>query len=234
MIKHKVPVLIAGIFLLHNISLSAQSAELEDQELWISTQFCFKPTKKWVFGIEQQLRRKDKYKTTDQYFTEINLKYYISKKMYLGLGARHISKNDTKGKKTGYESHVRLNADLGYKQKLEAFKFSYRARLQAKNERKVSEAEGDKTEYTLRFKISTLYNIKKWPFDPKVSAELFNELGVPASVNKFRITLGTNYQAKQLGEFGLFYRFERQVNNTPILSTSIVGLRYRYTLKPKK
>lgn len=234
MIRSKIHALIAAVIFIHGTSLSAQSEDLEDQELWVGAQFCYKPNKKWVFGLEQQLRRKDNFKTTDQYFTEANLKHYISKNMYLGLGGRYISKNDTKGKKTGYEKHVRLNADLGYKHKLDAFKFYYRVRLQGKNERNVSELEGDKTEHTLRFKASTLYAIKKWPLDPKVSAELFNDLGVPASVNQFRITIGTNYQAKHFGEFGLFYRFQRQVNRTPVLPTHIFGMRYKYTLKRKK
>ena len=233
MIKSKIP-FISVLFLLAVGDIQAQTEDLSDNELWLSAKLNYKHNKKWNFGIEQQLRRKENYSVTDQYFTELSAKRYFFKKAYLGVAARYINDNDTKGKITGYEQHVRINADLGFKHKVNRFKFNYRIRFQGKNELNVSEAEGDTTNYTLRFKVSTLYNIKKWPLDPKVSVELFNGLGPNPEFIKYRFTAGTSYEFKKFGELCAFYRFEKGMN-VPVIKTShIIGIQYTYTLKRKK
>ena len=97
----------------------------------------------------------------------------------------------------------------------------------------ISREDGDVANVHLRFKVAAGYNIKKWKLDPVLSAEIFNQRGIDSGFDKFRVTLATGYKVKKVGEFGAFYRLERELNATYPMTTYILGLNYTYTLKLK-
>lgn len=80
------------------------------------------------------------------------------------------------------------------------------------------------------------YNFNNWKLDPKFSAEIFNhfEEGKENGFDKYRLTLGTKYEFKQMGALGLFYRIEKELNETILETTNIIGLKYSYTIRNKK
>ena len=91
------------------------------------------------------------------------------------------------------------------------------------------------TNQNIRFKTGLEYNIKKWKLDPKFSAEIFNhfEEGDENGFSKYRLTLGTDYKFKNFGKIALFYRIEKELNETIPKTTNIIGLKYTYTIKNK-
>lgn len=204
---------------------------IRDFETWTSATLNYKVNKKLKLSLNEQLRLKDNSSTIDAYFTQFTVKYDLIKGFNLGLGARYIRKNDDQGKVQGYENHFRWQTDLTYKHKLNRFTLKYRARYQNKDELGITT---DSVKTNFRLKMSSTYNIKDWKLDPTLSGELFNGLSSNEGFNKFRLTLGTKYSTKNAGEFGLFYRMEKELIGENPKTTNIMGLKYAYTIKRKK
>lgn len=227
------------ISLLSPITLLAQDANwinTKNIEAWSAMKFSYKLNKKWKIGLEEQLRLQTSPVDIDSYFTELNTSYNINKNVYGGIGIRYIRKNDNKGKVQGYENYTRLHIDLGATHDIERFNIDYRLRLQTKKElNKLGSEENHPNNY-VRLKVGLGYNIKKWKFDPKLSAELFRhyEKGEEVEFNKLRLTLGTRYKINSSGKLGFFYRIERELNIKKPVTANIVGIKYSYTLKRKK
>ena len=213
----------------------AQEEDLNDWESWNSIGIKYKLNKKWTFELEEHLRLKENISEIDKYFTELGAKYNITKQFKVGAAARYITKNDNTGNIQGYDDFFRFHLEAIYKHKIQDFSFGYRLRYQNKNELGVSASEGDYANQHLRFKASVAYNIKNWKLDPEVSAELFNhfEKGETNGFDKYRVTIGTEYNMKKYGKVNLYYRYKKQLNETFPETKNIVGLKYTYTIKNK-
>jgi len=217
-----------------NISYG-QTDDTSDWLMWNTIGFKYKLNKKWSFALEEQLRLKEDISEVDEYFTQLEAEYKILKNFSLGAGLRYIRENDNQGNIQGYENHFRFNIDATYKHKVERFSLAYRLRYQNKNELGVSTSEGDYANQNIRLKTSIKYNIRKWPLDPKFSAEIFNhfEKEDDNGFSKYRLTFGTDYDIKNFGKIALFYRMEKELNVDIPETTNIIGLKYTYTLKNK-
>ncbi|WP_166461178.1 DUF2490 domain-containing protein [Flavicella sediminum] len=218
------------------ISSAQSSDDQQDLESWTSIALKYKINKKWEVELQEQFRLKENISVTDQYFTQLDGSYKVTKNLSLGAGLRYINSNDNKGNIQGYEQHFRYHFDVSFKHKINDFTLKHRLRYQNKNELGVSEAEGDYAKKNLRFKSSVNYNFNNWKLDPKFSAEIFNrsEEGEENGFNKYRLTLGTSYKLKSAGEIGLYYRMEKELNESLPKTTNIIGLNYTYTFKNKK
>ena len=212
-----------------------QSDDTNDLESWNSVNLKYKLNKKWTFDAEVQLRLKDEISEISEYLGELNAQYSVSKAFKLGAGFRYTRENDNVGKVQGYENHFRFHVDATYKHKINDFSIKYRLRYQNKNELGLSTSEGDFANQHIRFKTSFDYNFKNWKLDPIFSAEIFNhfEEGEENGFDKYRLTLGTEYKFKNVGTLGLFYRIEKELNETIPETTNIIGLKYSYTFKNK-
>ena len=229
------------IIVMFSQSLDAFSQDGEyitvrDFETWSSVSLKYKLNKKLKFGLEEQIRFRDNSSLVDAYFTEGNIKYDFNKHFFGGFGFRYIRQNDTEGKIQGYESHTRFDFDLGYQHKIKRLSLEYRLRFQTKDEVGSTADEDDHANNHWRLKTEVGYDIKKWKFDPEFSAEIFRhyEVGEENGFDKFRMSVGSKYETKSFGDFGLFYRMEIEMNVTYPKTTNIVGLKYSYTLKNKK
>lgn len=210
---------------------SQDENDTSDLENWTAINLKYKLNKKWSFDIEGQLRLKEDISEISEYFTELNTTYSISKGFKIGAGIRYIKENDNVGKIQGYEDHFRFHVDASYKHKINDFTLKYRLRYQNKNELGVDDYDNQH----FRFKTSLEYNFKNWKLDPIISGEIYNHLekGEENGFDKYRITLGTEYKFKEMGTLGLFYRIEKELNETIPETTNIIGLKYSYTFKNK-
>ena len=213
----------------------AQDEDLNDWESWNSIGIKYKLNKKWAFELEQNLRLKENISEIDKYFTQLGAQYSITKQFKVGAAARYISKNDNTGNIQGYEDYFRFHLEASYKHKAQDFTFGYRLRYQNKNELGVGASEGDYANQHIRFKASVGYNIKNWKLDPEVSAEIFNhfEEGEENGFDRYRITVGSEYNMKKYGKVKFYYRYKKQLNETYPEAKNIIGLKYTYTIKNK-
>jgi len=235
-LKINLSILLVTFFTVNSFSQSGEYVEVRDMEAWASVGLKYKLNKKWTFGLQEQLRLKEDASVVDSYFTQLDASYSLTNHFALGGGLRYISSNDNQGDVQGYDNHFRFQLDATYKHKINDFSFKYRLRYQNKNELGVSTDEGDYANQHLRFKTAIGYNIKGWKLDPKLSAEIYNhfEKGKDSGFDKFRLTLGTDYDLKSFGEIGLFYRMEKELNVDYPKTANIIGLKYIYTIKNKK
>lgn len=231
---------IAFIALCLATSISAQETDNKDFALWNSIGVKYSPIKRLKLGVEQHLRIKEDASTTDEYFTEVQAEFEIIKNLEVGGAMRFIKENDNVGKKQGYEKHFRYQLDLSYKLDLiKRFDIGFRLRYQNKKELDLENGVEDIPTETLRFKTSFGYNIKKWPLDPTFAVELFSRkrdgysyIG-GAKLSRYRLTLGTSYNLKKFGKFGIYYRFQENTRIDNDFQTKILGLKYSYTIKGK-
>jgi hypothetical protein len=229
--KKHIPILMA-LLLIQFPRLFAQQGEyvtVRDMEVWTSVELKYKINKKWKIGFEEQLRLKNNATEVDQYFSELTANYSLNKAFTVGVGGRFVRENDNQGKIQGYENHFRWNFDLGYEHKIDRLSLAYRLRYQTKSEW----VENASAKNNFRLKIEGKYNFNHWKFDPVLSAEIFNSISNDMTFNKIRWTAGTSYSAKNIGEFGLFYRMERELNESYPKTTNIIGFNYQYTIKAK-
>jgi hypothetical protein len=219
-------------------SAFAQNGEyvtVRDLESWASLNLKYKASKKWSIKLEQQFRFGNNSTQIDDYITELSTNYDFGKYIFGGVGFRYAGQPDRVGANQDFEHYFRFHIDLGVKHAVQRFNFKYRLRYQLKDQIGVSKEEGDYANNHLRLKINVGYNIKKWKFDPEISAEIFHhfEKGEQNGFNKFRLTVGTQYKTKSWGKIGLFYRIEQELIAPYPKTTHIIGLKYTYTLKNK-
>ncbi|MDP5107174.1 MAG: DUF2490 domain-containing protein [Polaribacter sp.] len=224
--------LVLNVILFTNLNY-AQTEGDTDWASWNTIGVEYKLNKKWSFGLEEQFRLKENFSETDEFFTELSADYELFNNFKLGAGIRYIRENDNVGKVQGYENHFRFQLDASYKHDINDFTIGYRLRYQNKNELGVSYDEGDYVNQNVRFKTSVDYNIKNWRLDPKFSAEIFNQFqeGEENGFNKYRLTFGTDYKIKNIGEVGVYYRFEKELNVDVPDTKNILGLSFIYKIK---
>lgn len=200
-----------------------------DLETWSSINFKYQINKKWTAEVQGQLRLENNSSEVRQYFGQLDVAYAPFKHFEFASGIRFIKNNDNTGNVQGYENHFRYHLDGKYKHKLNDFKFAYRIRYQNKNELSVDDVA---KEY-LRFKTEVEYNIKKWKLDPEVSGELFRSVNGESDneFSSYRLTVGTSFKAHKSAKIKLFYRFDKELNQTYPQATNILGIKYTYNLK---
>jgi len=228
--------LIVFISITCTMSFFAQNEDTNDLASWNAIALEYKLNDKFNFSLEQHLRFKDNISTVDTYFTQLESSYEFIKNFKILGGLRYIRDNDTEGNYQGYENHFRFHLDAIYKHKLNRFSLAYRIRYQNKNELGISVDEGDYARKNIRIKTSLGYNIRKWPLDPKFSAEIFNSHQKEDDNNgfsKYRLTLGTDFKIKNMGEIKLYYRVEKELNVDVPETINIIGLKYTYKIKNK-
>lgn len=220
-----------------SIQLSAQSGTyytIRDFQTWSSATLAYKHNKKLKLGIGQELRLENNTSEVDKYFTEGFLKYKIAKPFTLGAELRYIRFNDNEGNIQGYENHLRHALNAQFKHEINRLELKYRFQYQSRKELGQTVSINNDPTKKVRLKIAGEYNIKKWKFDPKLSGEIFRNLGTNGDFSKIRGTIGTSYDTKKAGTINVFFRIEKELNELYPLTTHVFGINYQYTLKRKK
>jgi hypothetical protein len=223
------------ILFLNTFHVKAQKIQTEvvrDLESWNSVGLAYKPTKKWAFELNQQIRFKQDASVIGAYFTEFETAYSITKNWEIAGGFRYIRENDNKGKIQGYNSLYRYQFDLKYQHDIKRFTLGYRLRYQSKSQMGVSASDLDAPTQNIRFKLDAEYNIKGSNFTPSIAVDFFNSV-IESNLNlsKYRTTTGVDYKFKKLGKLGLFYLIDKQLRTDYPKTTHIISLKYLYTIK---
>lgn len=222
--------IVALIGLMQNVVFAQTDRDLAS---WSALELRYELNDNWKLGLEGQLRLKDNLQAIDEYFGEFTITRKLFKGFSTRLGLRYIRRNDNRGSIQGYENRFRYHLDARYKHKLGDFRLRYRIRYQNRNELGISKDEGDFNVKRIRFKTGLEYKIKNWPLDPKLAGELFSrfEEGTDSRIDKFRLTLGTEYNLKKAGVIEAFWRLERSIGETIPDYLYIIGVSYKYTFK---
>lgn len=226
-IKTVFTIVFIGFF--HGITFTQVERDLAS---WNSLELGYELDKNWDLGLEGQFRFKENFQAVDEYFGEFTINRKLIKGFDVRLGLRFIRRNDNQGRVQGYENRFRYHFDGRYKHKLGAFRLNYRLRYQNRNDLGISIDEGDFHVKRLRLKTGLEYKIKDWKLDPKLAFELFSRFqeGRDSEIDKFRLTVGTEYGLNKAGALEAFWRLERSIGRDIPDYLYIIGLSYKYNI----
>lgn len=228
--------ILCTLFLCISILDISSQTDTNDFNSWFIAGLEYDASDKFRIGFETQLRLKEDASVVDEYFGELNMMYKLPANFRLGTGFRYIRENDNRGNIQGYENHFRYHVDISFRHKFDRFGLLYRVRYQNKNELNISKDDGDIHREAIRLKARFNYNFKKWKLDPVLSGELFNRFRQGNSengFNKYRLSIGSNYKFKKVGNIGLSYLFEKEFDVLNPRSFHILKLSYIFKIKGK-
>jgi hypothetical protein len=220
------------IFILANSSIAQEvtTIVLRDFETWTQAGLKYEINDAFSVSLDEGLRLWHNSSQVDEFYTNLSLDFELFKNMNVGLAYRFLREND----EGEYESHQRFAFDAEYKFKNKRLIIEPRLRYTFKDELGISKDQGDYLVKNLRFRLLFDYNIKNWKLDPIFSAEIFRqyENGTEAFFDKIRFTLGTKYKLKNMGQIRMFYRLEQEFRISYPQTTNILGIQYKFTIKP--
>ncbi len=223
-------------FLLYLAILSCQCAQTQtDRDLasWNGIALGYELNKDWETDFKGQLRLKENFNAVDEYFGQIGVKRRLFKGFKIGAALRYSKRNDNQGAIQGYESHLRYHFQTTYKHSVNRVRVGYRIRYQSRKELGLSDGIENFRVNRLRLKTSLAYKIKDWPLDPIFSGELFRrfENNTDSRFDKYRITIGSNYEFTNASSVSFFWGIESSINEAIKDNLYIIGLSYNYAIK---
>ncbi|MFT7614880.1 MAG: hypothetical protein ACI9J3_003867 [Parvicellaceae bacterium] len=182
-----------------------------DFQIWAGVNFSHKFSKKLSASVGQDVRTGYNSQLIKKVFTQASVTYKVIKPMKITLGYRH---NFLFNEKTSAPVK-RLFADFVYSKKIKKFKPSVRLRYQR-------QWDYESFSNTFRVKLKTAINLPKTKVNAFVSGELFKTVFRP--MDKFRYTFGIDRSLNKKIEAKLYYRFQKEINQTNVEKVNIVGL----------
>ncbi|MEE9167090.1 MAG: DUF2490 domain-containing protein [Candidatus Neomarinimicrobiota bacterium] len=183
-----------------------------DNQLWASIKAEKKLASRFKLELEQQIRLKDNLSTFKKTFSEISVRYKLTKNLYFSGDYRFIVYTDQIGR--------RISMNATYEGAIGSFSPRYRLRFQRE-----SEPEKEPEQH-LRNKLTLHYRLSK-RLSPYVAGEVFHLIENPANqFMKYRLTLGIKNRIVKSNSVNFFYRLQKEVNDPKPKTWNIWGLSY--------
>lgn len=191
-------------------------------------------TKKIIKGLdlslEEEIRVRDNLSDIERFSTSLDLSYKVCDYLKLGGAYNLINLNHIK---KGWENRHRYYFYATGIYKWDRFKFSLRERVQSTYREGVAQtAKRANPKWYLRSRFEVEYNIKKSPFEPFASVELFNSLNNPLGdeMDRYRICAGTSYKINKQNKLQLYYRYTRdkEIDDDAILHMFCIGYSFKF------
>jgi hypothetical protein len=208
----------------------AQAQTYNDARLWLSLNIQKKLTKKFSVNFTESLRMHENYTQVGQIYSDLGMKYKISKKWKIE-GHYRLSKN--RKNHESFSLRSRFYADLAYKQKVgKRLEFTLRTRYQRQYTNYNRSIEGRTPQDHLRFKLTMNIDLNK-RYTPYVAGELFYQLSNTVYKNKFdqtRYFVGVLYDIDKKKQIDVHYIINSRYNSNNIPAMNyILSLNYYYS-----
>lgn len=219
------------------------------QQLWTSADVEKNFGKKWGVGVEVEYRTHDRLKSTERVTFSASGEY---KHRYFKVDAGYkfmMNHSETEYTKKGnvippywIDKHRAWIGATG-KLKLGRFELSLRERYQFthRDGKTVPKFASDgitpkpdevilaKDKHILRSRIACDWNIRKSPFTPFASVELYDNLGYRFDLEKVRYTVGSEYKINKKNRVELFYRYVQGCSDKSDKG-NVIGVGYSFRL----
>jgi hypothetical protein len=210
------------ILLLFSVSVQAQK---KDFRTWYSVEIEGEGFNLIDYSITPELRLWDNSSRFEGFLAEADVSVPVIKILRFGLNYRYQTDFEK-------ENHIRQTNRFGIyaeaSQKLQDFKFTYRALYLREYTDMYNSEKGFIPLVQHRHKISVKYRRKKWKIEPSVSAEMFFTLNPEwiASQEKLRVTAEVQYAFSKKLKLGLGYKYQQEYYETNPLTSHIVSLEF--------
>lgn len=193
-------------------------AQNKDLQLWGSLKFSKKVNSKLRFELREQIRWTDSLSTYKKNFTDLGLKYKLTRSHSLGLNVRVVNEFEE-------DKYMRVNLDFNseYNLKKKLLSLEQRLRLQQSWD---PIGERDKTSLRAKWAIA----LKSKLLNPYISHELYWKMAVTNEFNKRRSTIGITWSMMDKLRMKLFLRSQKEFNNKNPDQLQIIGFGVHYKI----
>ena len=183
----------------------------QDFQQWSKIGVSYGFNKDISVSFDQAFRFRENASLADVTFSNLSLKYDLTKKWSVAIGYRYITDFDL-SQNTSI-SH-RIYTHINYSKKHKRWRIKNRFRYQYQEEN-----------FTLRDKIFLKYNIRRTPLEPFTTFELFFK---DSEFKKWRYTLGVSHPLLKEFDIDAFYRLQQSFNTNNPKQLHILGLGMEY------
>lgn len=228
-------------------AFTSMLAQSDDFGVWTSAEIRKKIFPGFDASIEGEFRTRDGLKTVDRWAATASLAYRIFPFLKADVGYSYLynHRGDETTKKGNYipaywSPRHRFTVSLTGSYKWKRFEFSLRERFQLtrRTALSVDKYDGDdgsqmddeeisaKTKSVLRSRMQVEWDLKKSPFTPYVSCELYHSITDGWAIDKTRWTIGTDYKLNKKNSFDLFYRYQDKSDDDEV-NGHVLGIGYK-------
>ncbi len=206
------------VFLLLAFTSSESMAQdvINDFQSRYSVGISAKLNKKWGVSLAPEVRFDENF-NTDRFLVDAKIKYKLWK--YVSLGATYrFDVNFRDVKETQYLNRFAVNTT--FHTKLEGFKPALRIQYSNYADDEINDGN------FMRYKFSLAYNIKDCKITPKLTTEIFHQLGDNSRLYKMRYGAVLDYKINKKNHISLGYKFDYY--NYEYRNKHIIELGYKY------
>jgi hypothetical protein len=206
-------------------------AQNEDLNLWTSAGIEKKLSRRFSIALSEELRLKENISQFDMTYTNLGVKFKLSKKIRLSLYYRFIQKQRLD---ESMSFRHRIYGDVSFHFKFNRFLIVDRIRYQAQVKDYYSSEFGSLPEDNLRNRLELKYDIKKKPIMPYIGGEIAYQFMNPAKpeqadqLNLARIFTGLEFTILDNHSLDLFYMVQQELNVKKPMRDYVIGLSYGF------
>ena len=193
--------------------------QTEDFQLWSSASINYSVNKKLEFKLTESLRLRENVSLISRQFSQLRSTYKINKSFRLNAGYRFLRTISIE-KQTNLRH--RFYFDIINRKKIKRIRVFSRLRSQY-------QTGINYNEFYTRGKLGALYNIRKTPFDPEFSSEIYFD-NKKKQIDKLRYTLALSFPFNKKIKSNIFYRIQTEKNIVNPNTFYILGLGLEYNL----
>lgn len=202
-------------------------AQQNDFQAWYSLATDVKIGDKWTLGVSNEIRTSCNAQVFEKNLFDLGAEYEISKKIDAGLFLRYSTEYPTLSERS---NKIEYYGTLEFGKKFGRIQLA--ARLRAGSDEDNNHLDGKEWEHRERLKLN--YNLKGFPLNPALSAELF----FPAAYNfldlsKTRILCGFTWKPGKENNhnFSLMYGWQHSFNTRVPKNDFLLCLEYKFTFR---
>ena len=193
--------------------------QTEDFQLWSSASINYNVNKKLEFKLTESLRLRENVSLISRQFSQLRSTYKINKSFRLNAGYRFLRTISIE-KQTNLRH--RFYFDIIKRKKIKRIRVFSRLRSQY-------QTGINYNKFYTRGKLGALYNIRKTPFDPEFSSEIYFD-NKKKQIDKLRYTLALSFPFNKKIKSNIFYRIQTEKNIVNPNTFYILGLGLEYNL----
>lgn len=230
------------------LSFPSAWAQSDDFGIWSSIEAKKKLLPGLDAALEGEFRTSDGLKSVERWAVSPSLSYRVFPFLKADMGYTFIYKRaEAETTKKGnyipayWTPRHRFSFSLTGKYTWNRWEFSLRERYQFTRRtalsvpkydgddgsRKADEIIDAKSKNVLRSRLQVAWDLRKSPFTPYASCELYHDMGNRWELEKTRWTIGTEYKVNKKHSFDLYYRYQNHADDDET-NGHVLGVGYKF------
>lgn len=197
------------------------SAQSHSFELWTGLGASVDVSKRFSLDFEAEARFQQNSALLKQGNAELGARYSITKPVYVGMSYKFTEKY----RKNGYFPMHTVAAVVGYKKKIDDFRFSIQTKLNVTKNMYVKNGEGLQPEIVDKNKVKVAYSLSKH-IRPSLFVETYHPIEAGSRYHIATVKYGVNcgFEFKKKLGLDLGYIFRQEIDDCQTLSILTISL----------